>query len=250
MSWLLQCPEGQGLAVPPGTDLTVGADAGAGLRLRGAGVPSKLAIMSATDDDVWLRVMADDPPVGVNGRPVRALARLVAGDRVCFGAFCVDLAGTAPTGPTDPALAVDSFVLRARGGASGGVLHHGPMLSLDAAGAVVSAASGVVELTLVDGTIRLGTAADVVVRVNGHAIAEPVELKAMDQVQVGASRYLVEVVSARVVEPVTERLAVLPDAIDQAIPQRRRGDVGALWWLIGIAALIAALVSALMYFHV
>jgi hypothetical protein len=247
MNWLLQCPEGQRLAITSGTDILVGSGDDCALRLRGPGVPARLGVLSGTQDDVWLRIDTGEPPVGVNGRPVRALARLVAGDRVCFGTFCVDLQIDPGTPVPREPVALDAFALRVRNGIGAGHLHHGPVLHLDADGEVVPATAGRIALSLKDGRIWLAPG-DRSVRVNGHPAESEVELVATDQVHVGTRRYLVEAVSTYVPEPVTMRMAVM-SIDDDATGGPARGDRGALWWLIAIAGLIAALVSALLYYH-
>jgi hypothetical protein len=249
MNWLLQCPEGQRLALTSGTDILVGSDDECALRLRGPGVPARLGVLSGTQDDVWLRIGAGEFPVGVNGRPVRALSRLVAGDRVCFGTFCVDLQIDPDTPVRREPVALDAFALRVRNGIGAGHLHHGPVLHLDADGEVVPATAGRIALSLKDGRIRLAPG-DQSVRINGHPAVSDVELVVTDQVHVGTRRYLVEGVSTRVPEPVTVRMAAMSESMDDdAIGAPARGDRGALWWLIAIAGLIAALVSALLYYH-
>ena len=114
---------------------------------------------------------------------------------------------------------------------------------------VVPATAGRIALSLKDGRIRLAPG-DQSVRINGHPAVSDVELVVTDQVHVGTRRYLVEGVSTHVPEPVTVRMAAMSESIDDdAVGAPARGDRGALWWLIAIAGLIAALVSALLYYH-
>lgn len=249
MNWSLQCSEGSRLPLPPGVDIAVGAGGNCGLRLRGPGIPEKLGRLSATDDEVWLHVDGGDPPIAVNGRPVRALSRLVAGDRICFGASCVDLLGQAGKEASSDRPTFDRFALRARGGAGSGRIQHGPAVHLDADGEVVPAAVAVVAVELLDGLLRL-TASTGGVKVNGHAVNGEVELGDNDQVQIGPRRYQLEAESTRLPDAVTQRLPAMSVLDEDAEPGPIfRGDMGALWWLIGIAGVIAALVSALLYFH-
>jgi hypothetical protein len=243
MTWRLLRPDGPALALAAGSELLAGSAPGSAVHLAGPGVPARLAALRRDGDDAWLQVSAADPQVAVNGRPVRALARLHAGDRICLGALCLDLAGPAPQARESGA-SIEAFALRVRGGRGSGGLLHGPVLHLDAEGGQVSAAAGAVALILVEGRLRLapGQAA---VRVNGHRVDAELALQADDQVQVGPRRYQVETIGAPVPESVTERLPAHAGAGEPP----PRPPSGALWWLVGIAAVIAAAVAALLYFH-
>ena len=248
MTWMLQCPDGQKAALESGEALIAGSAPACPLRLQGVGVPEQLAEVSRNGPDAWLCVLDSEPPVGLNGRPVRALARVLPGDRVCFGAFCVDLLGEAI--PDRPAgRAIQSFALRVRGGAGSGELHHGPSLSLDGDGNLVSAAAGNVSLVLTEDEVRVDPGTSVV-RVNGHASTVPVRLHGGDQLQVGSRRFLVEALTALPAEQATQRMPVIsPEDLEQAAGSHLGRDSGGSLWLIGFAALIAAAIAALLYFH-
>lgn len=243
MSLLLQCAEGRSLPLGGMQDLLVGAGEECALRLRGGSVPARLAGLYAEQGEAWLRVADADPLVCVNGRPVRALARLRPGDRICFGTVCADLVDAAP--PAQPPAVVTGFALRVHGGPGSGRLLHGPTLHLDAAGEVVSAAAGVVGLILVDGVVHLDPDG-APVRVNGRAIAAEQPVAGGDQIQVGTRRYLLEASVAPPVPAIEPEPPVAEPAIDAPAG---RSDQAGLWWLIAIAALIAATVTTLLYFH-
>jgi hypothetical protein len=249
MSWL-QDSEGRRLALPD-TDLKVGSGASCALRLDGADVPPLLASLRKSWGEIWLGVHAADPPVAVNGRPVRAMARVCSGDRICFGTFCVDVLGDPPDGRADDACCA-AFVLRVRGGTDSGLLQHGPLLHLDDEGRVVSAAAGRISVALVGRRLHLDPDGGTV-SVNGHALDGPVLLQDRDQIRIGTRRYIVErtpVVDA--VDAAKSQTVAAPPAEaaeDAPLEVEARGEGGSLWWLIGIAALIAALIAFLLYYH-
>ena len=243
MTWRLHRPDGPALAFVAGSDLLAGSAAGCAIPLAAPGMPGRLAALSRDGDEAWLQVFAADPQVAVNGRPVRALARLQAGDRICLGALCLDLAGAAPQARA-AAGGIDAFALRVRGGRGSGGLLHGPVLHLDADGGEVSAAAGVVALILVEGRLQLDPGR-AVVRVNGHRVDAALALQAEDQVQVGPRRYQVETIALAEPDSVTERLPAYAGTGEEPV----RAQSGGLWWLVGIAAVIAAAVAALLYFH-
>jgi hypothetical protein len=243
MTWRLHRPDGPALALVAGSDLLAGSGPGCAVHLATPGVPERLAALGCEGDDAWLQVFAADPQVAVNGRPVRMLARLHAGDRICLGALCLDLAGAPPQARAGVG-GIDSFALRVRGGRGSGALLHGPVLHLDADGGEVSAAAGAVGLILAEGRLHLDPGR-AVVRVNGHRVDAALALQAEDQVQVGPRRYQVETIGVPEPESVTERLPAYAGTGDAPV----RAQSGGLWWLVGIAAVIAAAVAALLYFH-
>lgn len=247
MSWL-QDSEGRRLALPD-TDLKVGTGASCALRLEGADVPPLLATLRRAWGDLWLGVHAADPPVAVNGRPVRAMARVCTGDRICFGTFCVDVLGDSPEAREDDACCA-AFVLRVRGGTDSGLLQHGPLLHMDEEGRVVSAAAGRISVALVGRRLHLDPDGGVV-SVNGHVLDGPVLLQDRDQIRIGTRRYLVE--RTPVVDVAAASGAPAAQAVQEIeeapVTVERGGEGGSLWWLIGIAALIAALMAFLLYYH-
>ncbi len=249
MSLLVQCPEGQRLTLEPEVEIVVGAGSDCAVSLRGNGVPAQLALLSREFGEAWLRVLAPEPPVAVNGRPVRSLSRLYTGDRICFGAFCVDLLGSEPAAASS-GLAIDSYVLRIRGGAGGGSLLAGPVLHLDAdTGEPVSAAASQVGLTLSGGRLQLDPGA-AQVRVNGWPLADCAVLAPGDQIQIGQRRYQVETIAAPAPEADSDTVSEVESGRPaNAGKARTQPDQYGLWWLIGLAAIIAGVVSALLYFR-
>lgn len=246
MSWL-QDSEGRRLALPD-TDLKVGSGASCALRVEGADVPPLLASLRRAWGEVWLGVHAADPPVAVNGRPVRAMARVCPGDRICFGTYCVDVLGAPPADREDDACCA-AFVLRVRGGTDSGLLQHGPLLHMDDEGRVVSAAAGRISVALVGRRLHLDPDG-ATVSVNGHVLDGAVLLQDRDQIRIGTRRYVVErtpVVDAPATPAVpTDTVDETDDAVAAVEP---RSEGGSLWFLIGIAALIAALIAFLLYYH-
>lgn len=250
MTWSLRCPDGQLTTLPPGVDLWVGSTSECALQLRGNDVPERLARVSRANSDIWLHVLAADPPVALNGRPVRALARAVPGDRLCFGTFCVDVVGDSPHERAAP-FPVEAFALRVRGGTGSGELHHGPIVHLDAQGTVVSPAAGTVELSLVDGEILL-SAGGVAVHINGHGVDTCLRILPNDQIQIGPRRFIVETAASLTSETVAPCLPALSSVVlpmNETAGAENGSENGSLWWLIAIAALIAVSVAALLYFH-
>lgn len=248
MTWSLQCPEGHTLVLHPGTEIHVGAADDCTLRLRGNDLPERIATILRLGADVWLHVLVAEPPVVLNGRPVRALARVLPGDRLCFGTFCVNVLGDALQERAAPEPAM-TFALRVRGGTGSGDLYHGPVLHLNAQGGVVSPAAGTVEVSLVDGEIHLHPGG-VEIGVNGHDVTASLRILPDDQIRVGSRRFLVEAAASPATEAVTQRLPALsPDMVPISDTAESGSENGGLWWLIAIAALIAASVSALLYFH-
>lgn len=246
MSWL-RSSDGRRLPLTSDVGLEVGGAEGCALRLQGADVAPRVASVRLAYGDVWLDVHAVEPPIAVNGRPVRALARVSAGDRICFGTFCVDVLGDAPAARA-PTACCAAFALRVRGGTDSGVLQHGPLLHLDGEGRIVSAAAGRVSVALAEREVRLDPGGETVT-VNGHSVEEPTLLHDCDQIRIGTRRYVVERTPAFDAAAVPEIPAPEIGDVDGEQAPEAAGDGGSLWWLIGIAALIAATVSALLYYH-
>lgn len=249
MNWHLQCSDGRTLALASDTDVTVGAAGNASLRL--PNVPEHCATLHCSDDDAWLQVPTSEVHVGVNGRPVQRLARLRAGDRICFGSVCVDLVASGRQERVGSDVA--DFFLRVRSGAGSGSVHRGPVLHLDTEGHVVSAAAGVVGLILADGSVRLDPSG-ARVRLNGLSVEDEVTAVDGDQIQLGQCRYIVETLAAPPPEMITQRLpdGAVPRVTDtdedaSAVPAAHTSS--GLWGLILLAAVIASGVAVLLYFH-
>lgn len=248
MNWQLQCPDGRRLPLAADVDTLVGASGQAQVKLPSP--PERCALLHRNDNDVWLQVLTDDAQVGVNGRPVQRLSRLRAGDRVCFGGYCVDL--LVNERPATACSEVADFFLRVRNGAQSGTVFRGPVLHLDGEGAVVSAAAGTIGLILADGAVRLDAGGGGV-RLNGCPVTDEVVVTDGDQIQVGQRRYIVETLAAPPPELVTQRLpeSDMPDTSDPALNTRPvpSSQTGGLWGLILLAAVIASGVAILLYFH-
>ncbi len=244
MDLMLQSSNGERLPLVPGAALDFCLDGSGGLRLAPQEAAGRLASVVADGREAWLDVAGAEPTTCVNGRPVRRKARLLAGDRVCFGDACLDVIGAMPGGSrcTDP---VSAYALRRRGGVGSGSMMPGGLIHLDRQGEPVSAAAGVVGFVLADGAVYLDPG-DAEVRVNGHQVISEVLVVDGDSIQVGRQRYTLEAQ----ISPALQTSEPIPDSeldIDIAVPSAKRGHIG-LAWLVAAAAAAAALISALLYF--
>ena len=244
MDLMLQSSNGERLPLIPGAALDFCLDGNGGIRLAQREATGRLASVAADGREAWLDVAGADPTTCVNGRPVRRKARLLAGDRICFGDACLDVIGAIPGSSryVDP---VSTFALRRRGGVGSGSMMSGGLIRLDRQGEPVSAAAGVVGLVLADGAVYLDPG-DAEVQVNGHRVVDEVLVIDGDCIQIGRQRYTLETQNSRV----TAESEVIHDAEpDLPVPSApaRRGQTG-LAWLVVAAAAAAALLSALLYF--
>lgn len=220
-----------------------GLDGGNGVRLIGRDEGDRLATLRADGREAWLDVAAAEPLTCVNGRPVRRMARMLAGDRVCFGDVCLDLVGN-PSDDEDEEDPVSVYGLRRRSGIGSGSMLGGALIHLDRQGEPVSAAAGVVGLVLADGNVYLDPG-DAEVRVNGHRVTAEVRVMDGDSLQVGRQRFAVEAHGSQVFQ--LPAFPDLPDHDEPPLPSSKRNQNG-LGWLVVAAAAAAALLSALLYF--
>ena len=241
---MLQSPNGERWPLPPGQVLEIGLDANGALVLAGPAVIQRLASLSADGREAWLTVTAGKLSTCVNGRPIQCMARLLAGDRICFGDTCLDVIGAAP-GDHNDAEPANTYALRRRSGIGSGNLTQGGLIHLDRQGEPVSAAGGVVGLVLAEGSVYLDPG-DAEVRVNGHRVHAEVSLTDGDNIQVGRQRYTLEVYRSPVFD-----MPAAPEEAEHAFTASpmpvRRGQHG-LWWLLVAAAGTAAVLAGLLYF--
>lgn len=208
----------------------------------------------------WLQVREGTRGVHVNGRPVRRMALLRAGDVVFVDGFELLLVADAPAAlppDTRPANEADArAVLRGVGG-----LNHGRCIPLDAPRVIGRGrecdvridGSGVGErhalLEPQAGGIALhdlGSSAGSLV--NGHAVRHA-WLRSGDQLVVGAHRFVVESPSPAV--PRTNADAVVAEPESDAatpVPPRRRGVLRRMPWLLLAALLLSAALSLLLLY--
>lgn len=273
MELLVHGADGARLPLCDGKVLEIGSAPGCALRPPMPGLPATVATVAPAQGEAWLHLPqsgSEACPVFVNARPIRALARLHPGDRICIDTWRVDLLGRPPapwgeedgtdgagsTGAGTPPAAgravarrpADVFALRSLNGAGHGGLHVGPVLHLDADGAIVTAAAGLVEIGLSGHRLRLDPG-PVAVLVNGHSVRIPARLHAGDQLRIGARRYRVEtwlqgsdpVMPEQDPADRPEPLAVVSEGPDA--PTRPGGS---LLWLVLVAALLAAVLTGLL----
>ncbi|MCK9488428.1 MAG: hypothetical protein M0Q42_03315 [Xanthomonadales bacterium] len=280
MDVALQSPDGRHLALSAGTVVKIGSAPDCALRPALAGLPANLARVIPIHDEAWLHVQQPGVLVCVNARPIRELARLHPGDRVCIETWQLEVTGRRPEPwpeadhgegddhddanaviDTDPDIEstdldaadralVDTFALRSRNGGNNGSLHAGPVLHLDGQGDLVSACSSVVELSLSEPGLRLDPG-QVQAWVNGHLIGGQVRIGKGDQLRIGSRRYQVETwqhgATAALPPDQPEDLpATACDADGQGAGARPGGS---LIWLIGVAAVLAAALTGLLMFR-
>ncbi len=244
MDLMLQSSNGERLPLVPGAALDFCLDGSGGVRLAPREATGRLASVAADGREAWLDVAGGEPTTCVNGRPVRRKARLLAGDRICFGDACLDVIGATPGSNryTDP---VSAYALRRRGGIGSGSMMPGGLIHLDRQGEPVSAAAGVVGVVLADGAVYLDPG-DAEVRVNGHRVASEVMVVDGDNVQVGRQRYTLEAQVSQALK-VVDTIHDPREEVEIALVPAKRGQTG-LAWLVAAAAGAAALISALLYF--
>lgn len=207
---------------------------------------------------VWLQVRDGLRGVHVNGRPVRHMALLRAGDALFLqGTECL-LLGREPgieSAPVRRGAAASRCVLRATGGPLHGrcfPLDEARTLGGDAAADIRipddPAVAGLhLELRRVDGGIALlvdGGAAPVAV--NGHRVTEAV-LRPGDQVVVGGQhRFVLEAPRASMETDDADAPAPEAAAVRRAPPVRR--SVRRIPWLLLAALLLAGALSLLLLY--
>lgn len=264
MNIIVQSAEGQSLPLASGEDVVIGSAADCALRPQLPGLAPKLAVLTSSHGEAWLQVRQPEALVCVNARPIRELARLHPGDRVCIQTWHLDLLGRSPepwpdvadvvdvaapaSGSGDPGPApADVFALRCLNGSEHGRLHAGPAISLAASGEVV-AGTDPVELALCGRQLRLDPGSAEVM-VNGHPVRNRVRLGHGDQLRVGACRYRIEIWQQgtdplpALAGPATD---TLPDPLATQNPGAAVRPGGSLMWLIIVAALLAAALTGLL----
>lgn len=241
---MLQSSNGERQPLVPGAALDVRPDGNGGVRLAPREANGRLASVVADGREAWLDVVTAEPTTCVNGRPVRRKARLLAGDRICFGDACLDVIGSEP-GRVSDADPVSVYALRRRGGVGSGSMMAGGLIHLDRQGEPVSAAAGVVGFVLADGAVYLDPG-DAEVRVNGHRVGSEVLVADGDNIQVGRQRYTLEAQVSHVLQ-MPDPLHDADLDVDVPTPPVKRSQTG-LAWLVAAAAAAAAVISALLYF--
>lgn len=272
----VQYADGQRLPLSGGVVVAIGTATDCALRPDLPGLPPKLAAITPGRGEAWLQVQVQvqqpEALVCVNARPVRELARLQPGDRVCIDTWCMELVGRLPDAWPDTAIdddidgagvvpdnsvaghpPADVFALRCLNGRDHGRLHAGPVVHLDASGDIATGAGAdeLVELGLSGRQLCLDPGS-LAVSVNGHPIRGRVRPGNGDQLRVGARRYRIE---SWLQGP--DPAPPVPDPADAATPAPpalagqgaavRPG--GSLLWLVVVAALLAAALTGLLTWH-
>lgn len=210
----------------------------------------------------WLQLRDGVRGVHVNGRPVRRMAMLRAGDAVYFDGVELLLLGDEP--PSGETLAADGdqpdtrVVLRGIGGQ-----HHGRSFTLDQPRRVGRAADcdiRIGERTFADqhaviapygdGAVLRALAANAVTRVNGHEVRDAL-LRPGDQLVFDAQhRFVVESPSSGVVQ----RPLATDDEDDEVFtgdpghPPARPSSVRRMPWLLLAALMLSAALSLLLVY--
>lgn len=227
-----------------------------GLRLVGRGSDARIQV-SVDDRGSWLQLREGGSRVHVNGRPVRRMALLRAGDAVHIDGVELGLVGAEPRPVPDddaePATATRQ-VLRGVGG-----VHHGRSFTLDRPRTLGSASDSDIRLDepgVADRQLQLVPhGAGVVLRnldgqgrclVNGHPATEAL-LRAGDQLLVGnGQRFVVECPLSRT--PAARPVAPeYPAEVFEAVAEPPRGNTWHhLPWVLLAAALIAVVLTLLL----
>lgn len=208
----------------------------------------------------WLQVREGTRGVHVNGRPVRRMALLRAGDVVFVEGFELLLVADAPAAlppVAEPANDADvRTVLRGVGG-----LNHGRCIPLDAPRVIgrgsgcdvrIDGSSAAERHALLEpqaGGIALhdlGSPGGSLV--NGHVVRHA-WLRPGDQLVVGTHRFVIESPSRAVRRADADAADVEPDADAAAlVPQPRRGMLRRMPWLLLAALLLSAALSLLLLY--
>lgn len=227
-----------------------------GPRLVGRGDEARLQV-SIDSRGSWLQLREGVGRVHVNGRPVRRMALLRAGDAIHIDGVELGLVGPEPRAASDAdaaAPACDRQVLRGVGG-----LHHGRCFTLDRQRTLGSAADSdicLAEPGVLDRHLRLmPQGGEVAVQavdagaqclVNGHSVREAL-LRGGDQLVVGnGQRFVIESPLARM--PQAPAVAQeYPVEMFEVAPGPAGGSSWRhLPWVLLAAALIAGVLALLL----
>lgn len=218
------------------------------------------ATLTATRNGNWLRVFGDDVAVHLNGRPVRHLAWIRAGDRIFVDGHSFFVVGHPKPAANDAAETdVPNYVLRGLAGDHfGQAIHVGATAQVgthpQADVRLPDAQSGqeVARITAATDGLHFEVVQDgVLSQVNGLTVASGI-LRVGDQwVLGGRHRYVLEspgksVVGAAAFDDESELL--LDAAEDDKHRQERRKLMSRLAWLILSCALISAVVTLLLVY--
>lgn len=256
--------------------VVVGSDAECDVRLSDPGITGRHARIDLHPQrGLSLTVLDDAASVHVNGRPVAEFSLLRAGDCIALGKVRLELisdhdgalpvwaAGEPPEIDAQGASAASRVVLRGVSGkyygrslglASSPVVGSGPEAEIRLDDAALAARHARLELwpnAVVLRELESGEGA----RVNGQAVRNG-ELRHGDQIVFDQHRFVVEAPglpaqapSRRPITGVHEAIPEDPSLSDHgaAAGEAHASSGRTLWWLLGAAALIAAIFASLVY---
>lgn len=236
-----------------GARVRIGSGAENDLPLAGAGVAARHLAIVEDRRGLVMEVLPGAPHVYVNARPVRERALLRRGDQLNVGGHKLLLLpddGSMPdtadasgekTEPRSPP--PGSSGLRAVSGVlSGKLLVIDDKLELDGRGLALPGVAGSCAIR-VQGKHLLLDARDSGVQVNGLA-RKHARLLAGDQLTLGEHRFVVEAPDPRDnMIPAAEEAPIAPS------PQEPRASRAEFGWLLGTAALFAAIIALLLWWR-
>ena len=237
---------------------------------------------------LWLRVLPDNQPIHLNGRPIKQLAMLRVGDLLCFAQTRVLLRDTdavainrniPETGPLSlnetQQVSAARVLLRGLSGQHFGRIYGlvSPQLLGSGANADItieddSVAEKHAQIELHgDKVVLRAMSPEAVTHVNGIAVTDAL-LSPGDQIAIEQSRFMLEAPGL----PLRGREIAVPSgtvthtqtiqAVNSKIPaqygadnspeaentEQSPQDTSALWWLIAAAAILAASLTALLVY--
>lgn len=237
---------------------------------------------------LWLRVLPDNQPIHLNGRPVKQLAMLRVGDLLCFDQIRIQLRDTdaiainrniPETGPLSlnetQQVSAARVLLRGLSGQHFGRIYGlvSPQLLGSGANADItieddSVAEKHAQIELHgDKVVLRAMSPEAVTHVNGIAVTDAL-LSPGDQIAIEQSRFMLEapglplrgrdvavpsgtVTHTQTIQAVKSKI---PAQYDSGNSQEAENaaqspqDTSALWWLIAAAAILAASLTALLVY--
>lgn len=234
-----------------GVRVRIGTDADNDLVLGGAGIGKRHLAIIEDRRGLVLEVLPGASHVYVNARPVRERGLLRYGDCLSVGSckllLSPDSAPSAESAPTASAGAhAPGFAaLRAVSGpCSGRLLPIEQCTRIGGRGSPLPAAAQSCRLQVSDTGVFLD-AGDNAVTVNG-CVCKRARLDAGDQLVIGEHRFVVEApgLHAQTLAVAQARDYVPPPA---PVVAQLRGSRAELWWLLGTAALLAAIIALMLF---
>jgi hypothetical protein len=218
--------------------------------LDGAGVEPHHLTIVADARGLVLKVRAGCQRVYVNARAVREQALLHCGDTITLGANKFLVTSNGPPAPADaacdPGAAMGDVVLRVVSGAgSGQALPVASELQLGAGSRHFGELPYTCRVAQAGGRLVFESRSNLP-RINGWR-RNHVALAPNDQIVLGEHRLLVEAPGLQYARHVTS----LPPPLQQVqeTPERDEPPPTEIWWLIGAAAVLAAIIAMFLYFR-